>query len=80
MALRPNLEKRLIGMSAQKERDFAEKEIKCATTSFLLVEKGRKETLRGCPPKHPGWSAGFLFRKTGGYGICLLYTSDAADE
>ena len=21
---------------------------------------------RGNPPKHPGWSAGFLFRKTGG--------------
>jgi len=69
VALRPNLEKRLIGMSAQKERDFAEKEIKCATTSFLLVEKGRKETLRGYPPKHPRWSADFLFMKIGGYGI-----------
>ena len=40
-------------MSAYKKRNPAKKDIECAATSFLRVEKGRKETLRGFPPKHP---------------------------
>ena len=69
--------KRLFGLSAHTMRHPAEKDIECAATSFLRVEntfgtsrsERSKETLRGCPHKHPGWSAGFLFRKTGGYDI-----------
>ena len=38
------------GSSAQKERDFTEKGIECAVTSFLRVEKGRKETPGALPP------------------------------
>ena len=41
------------GLSAHKERSPSKKDIPCAATSFLHVEKGRKETLRGFPPKHP---------------------------
>ena len=73
----------LFPLSLRKERgclrgtSAAEKDIECAATSFLRVEntfgtsrsERSKETLRGCPHKHPGWSAGFLFRKTGGYDI-----------
>ena len=52
-----------------KNAILPKKDIECAATSFLRVEKGRKETLRGYPPKHPRWSADFLFMKIGGYGI-----------
>ena len=53
------------GLSAHKNAVLLKRRSVARPRPFSAWRKDAKRRL-GVPPKHPGWSAGFLFRKTGG--------------